>query len=163
MSDQFVAIDVQGLDELGAKFDQLPPAVQDQVTEDVSDYLVNVLQLNPPQNYVTRFMAYGTTFFTDRQRRWFFWALNNGAITVPYERTQAQSEGWHKIGQGANVMVVNETPGVIFTRGDDTQSRHEYLVGWETTIQVIKRRADRIMEIANGAAKKAIRKLGLSK
>jgi len=40
-------------------------------------------------------------FKTDRQRRWFFWALRTGQITVPYQRTgrlanswRARQEGW---------------------------------------------------------------------
>lgn len=33
-------------------------------------------------------------FVSDKQRRWFFWALRNGQITVPYRRTGSLGRLW---------------------------------------------------------------------
>lgn len=155
----FVGIDVLGIPELVKFLDGLPDAAQDQVATDVSKYLIDVLRINPAQKYVTRKQAYGRTFQTRKQQRWFFWALGTGAIDVPYHRTQQQARGWKTLGEGKNIIIVNEAPGIAFTRGDDTRSRHERLVGWRTTTEVIKERAGRIMEIAEAAVARAIKRL----
>jgi hypothetical protein len=159
MSD-FVGVDVSGIPEVQKMLASLPPAVQDAVVEDTADYLLNVLRTNPPEKRVTRKEAYGVTFFSDKQRRFFFAALADGRINVPYQRTQGQSKGWRKIGNGKNAMVVNETPGVIFTRDDERQSRLSKLIGWKTVSEEIRDRADRIKQIIEGAAKRAIKKVG---
>jgi len=76
----FVGIEVQGLEELRAQLKKLPPAVQDLVTEDVNKYMLDVLRTYPPQKAISRKRAYGVPFFTDKQRRYFFWALGEGAV-----------------------------------------------------------------------------------
>jgi hypothetical protein len=158
MSD-FVGIDVQGIEDVKKLMKNLPPAVQDQVVDDVSEYMLKVMRLNPPEKRVKRKTAYGVTFFTERQRRFFFAALRDGRINVPYNRTQGQSRGWKIIGKGKDALVVNETPGVLFTRDNDRQARLNKLVGWKTVAEEISTRAERIMEIANAAVKQALRKL----
>ena len=68
----------------------------DAITEDVGDYLVNVLRSYPPQNYVTRKAAYGQTFFSDKQRRWFFAALE----AENYRYPASARKHWRKAGSG---------------------------------------------------------------
>lgn len=161
MSD-FVGVEVQGLDEFEAKLKKLPVEVQDFVVDDVSKYYINVFKAEqPPQNYVTRKAAYGVTFFTARQRRWFFAALREGLIDVPYKRTQALRNAWRQVGEGARSFIANDRPGAPFVVGDETQSRHEKLVGWFRAGELMEKRLPRALKIADAAVKKAIRKLGL--
>lgn len=156
----FIGIDVAGLDELQKILARLPDELRGQIVDDVGEYIHNVLRLYPPYKYVSRRAAYGQTFFSDRQRRWFFAALRDGQLEIPYKRTQALSRGWRKLGQGTNLMIVNEAAHAGYVMGDGTQSRHAAAIGWKTTAQIVEERQDRIIEIAQAGAKKAIKRLG---
>ena len=159
-SDDFIGIDISGVPEIIKRIEQLPEAVADEVVEAIDEYLINVFRLYPPQKYVSRKQAYGVAFFTDKQRRWFFWALKNNMINTPYERTQTLANGWKTIGTGFNQIVVNQTPYADIVMGEH-QSRMSALIGWKQIDQIVSDRMGRIMEIANGATKKAIRRLRL--
>lgn len=161
MSNEFIGIDIIGEDVLAEKLKKLPPAVQDAAVDEVSSYLLNILKAYPSKNYITRTTAYGKSFFTDKQRKWFFASLNDGSINIPYRRTQGLARAWEKLGSGAYTILVNEAQGAKYVIGDKTQSRHEMLVGWRTVGQVIKVHTRRIIEKADAGAKKALRKLGL--
>lgn len=158
----FIGIDVQGILGLKDKFAKLPNAVQDAIVDEVSDYLLDVLKLYPPPKYVTRKAAYGRTFFTSKQRKWFFWALDTGRINVPYHRTQGMREAWRKIGEGRNAIIANETQAAIYTMGVESQSRHEQRVGWKTIRDILMERNKQIQRAANIGLKKGIKKAGLS-
>jgi hypothetical protein len=157
MSD-FVGIDVQGIDQVDKLLKSIPPDAQDAVVDDVSQYMVRSLRLNPPEKRVKRKAAYGETFFTDKQRRFFFAALADGRINVPYDRTQQQSNGWEIIGKGKNAIVANQVPSVIFTRDNERQSRLSKLIGWKTVGDEIKDRMDKILYTANEAVKRVLKK-----
>lgn len=160
--DDFLLIDVTGDELLAKKLKGLPPAVQDTITDDVSNYLINnILRIYPPKNYVTRAKAYGQSFFSDKQRRWFFAALRDGSISVPYKRSQGLANGWKQHGSGARSFLSNEYPGAKYVIGDGTQSRHEKLVGWLTVSETLKKHWKSIMDKADAAVKKAIKKQGL--
>lgn len=159
MSD-FIAIDVQGIAQLQRLLHDLPPLVRDDVVDDVSRYLINVLHAYPPYKYVSRRQAYGRTFVSDKQRRWFFASLADGSLQIPYRRTQNLSRGWKQVGRGAQSIIANETPYAALMMGDSEQTRHAALIGWRTLEQTLDERADRITEVAEAAAKKAVRKAG---
>ena len=162
MNNDFIGIDVSGEDVLAAKLKGLPEAAQDEVTDAVSKHLLdNILRIYPPKNYVTRKAAYGQSFQTDRQRKWFFASLADGSLHVPYNRTQNLGKSWRQVGQGRSSFLANEMPGAKFVIGDGTQSRHEKMVGWLTVSQTLQRHSKSIMDKANEAIKKAIKKVGL--
>lgn len=94
--------------------------------------LYNHLRQNsyPPQNYVTRKQAYGQTFQSDRQRRWFFAALNSGEINVPYQRTGHLGEAWQWDMKPRSDIIYNDSPYEKWTIGN-ARSEHEKLVGWK--------------------------------
>jgi hypothetical protein len=157
----FVGMEVQGLEELKAKLAKLPGASQDFVTDEVNKYMLDVMRQYPPEKYVSRKDAYGETFFTAKQRRYFFWALDQGIIGVPYRRTQAVRRGWQQVGKGRRSFLANAVPYAAHLFNDD-QSRHAAKIGWKTITQTIKERMSRIIVVADGAIKKAIKKVGLS-
>lgn len=160
MANDFVGIEVTGdIPKIQNFLQRYPKEAQDMITDDVNAYLVKVMQQYPSQSYVTRSSAYGAPFFTEKQRRWFFAALRRGEISVPYHRTQGLRESWNIVGKGRGSIIVNETQAAVFTMGDGTQSRHEKMVGWKTVGALIKERMSRIVQVANGAAKKALKKL----
>lgn len=161
MSD-FVGLDISGIAELQKKLARLPKEAQDSVIDDVSKYYLNVLQTTQPTpKYVTRRAAYGKPFFSERQRRWFFAALKNGDITVPYRRTQGLKRGWKQVGTGTPSFLVNETKGAEFVVGDK-QSRHEAMVGWAKAEDTVKKNMPKAMKKADAAIKKILKKLKLT-
>ena len=154
-----ITIDIVGEEVVFDLLAKLPTEVQDAAIEEAYKYLLDVLRAYPPRRYITRVSAYGTPFFTDRQRKWFFAALNSGEIDVPYRRTQGLGRAWKKHGFGQNAMLVNPTPGAEYVMGEK-QSRHEAMVGWKTTDQIVEEREARIMEKLEVGAEKALKKLG---
>ena len=166
MTNGFVGIAISDVSALISKLEALPDAMQEAATEDVATYLVNVLRLSPPQKSVSRADAYpdapaGPGWFSEKQRRWFFWALNSGELQIPYRRTQAIAQGWQILGSGKNTIIVNEAPGVVFVHDDNLQSRHEAMVGWKKIRAILEERTRRMDAILDGAAKKAKKKVGL--
>ena len=160
MPDQFIVIDVQGIKEIAAKLAKLPIEAANAGVEAANKYLLDVLRTYPPPKYVTRKAAYGRTFQSDKQRRWFFASLADGSLKVPYHRTQGIRKSWRQEGSGAQSFLANDAPGVGWVMGDN-QSRHEALVGWKKVSAIVKERTAKIVEQFEVGVKKAIRKLGL--
>jgi hypothetical protein len=119
------------------------------------------VQASPPQKKVTRKQAYGKTFFSEKQRRWFFAALKSGGLTIPYRRTQAFRKGWRIIGKGERTIIVNTAKAGPFLVGENRQSRMSALIGWKKMSTVVKERTPKILTIANAAVRKGLKKLGL--
>jgi hypothetical protein len=163
MADDFIALDIKGVEELRGKLSQLGGLASDTVTDDVSAYMKNVMQSSQPSpNYITRTQAYGQPFQSDRQRRWFYAALADGTLNVPYSRTQEMRNSWQVIGAGGqNAMLVNDAPGAAYVMGDNTQANQPRLVGWKTVKQVVSDHMSGVMRVADAAVKRAIKILGL--
>jgi len=161
MADSLVGIDIEGIEPLMKKLEKMPAEVGKKAGDDVAKYMLNVVQAYPPQKRVTRKQAYGKTFFSEKQRRWFFAALNSGAITIPYKRTQGFRRGWQKIGSGLQTIIVNSTSYGHFLVGENRQSRMMTIIGWKKMSQVVKERSGKISVIANAAVKKGLKDMGL--
>jgi hypothetical protein len=128
-----IGIDVSGLKELRELALKLPDAVFDAITEDVGDYLVNVLRSYPPQNYVTRKAAYGQTFFSDRQRRWFFASLHDGSLTLPYRRSRNLGQSWAYEVRTPTLAIIGTNVGYArLVKDEGHQSAYLAAVGWPT-------------------------------
>ncbi len=160
MATRLTGIDIEGDILLRKALDHLPDEAIDQAADDISQYLLNVLRMYPSKNYVTRASAYGQTFQSDKQRKWFFWALNSSAINVPYRRTQELARSWKIEGSGRKTIIVNETEAAHWTMSE-SQSRHEAMVGWKKVSTTIEEHAAKINKIFEGAVNKILRKLKL--
>ena len=151
-----------GIDQVVSRINSLPPVLKDEVLDEVGEYGLSVLRKEPRQKYVTRKAAYGKTFFTDRQRRWFFWALSNGNINVPYRRTGSMSASWRMTRSENSVRYSNAAPGVNFVMGAE-QSRHEKMVGWkkadDTIASQLTFRSSKFRTAVSRAYQAAIRKI----
>ena len=90
-----------------------------------------------PYKYVSRKSAYGKTWFSEKQRRW-FWA-NGGPDMIGNHRTGKSTAAWKftetKNGYGASIS--NDTPGGFFTRDDKGQAWQPCKVGWRKVGAVI--------------------------
>jgi hypothetical protein len=156
------------------------------VVDDVTKYYLNVFRdAQPTPNFISRAKAYPDTeiyrmdgtpyrwrnsdgsagdiirgYFSVKQFRKVMMMIANGE--VPYKRTGDLRKAWRQVGTGASSFIVNDSPGAPFVVGDDTQSRHEKMVGWFRAGELMQQRFERAMKIADGAAKKALKKLGLT-
>jgi hypothetical protein len=159
------SIEVQGLSTLLPKLKSLPKELKAEVIKDVSDFSLEVLhEQQPPPNYVTRTAAYGKPFQSDRQRRWFFWALEAGNIQVPYHRTGGMANAWKVTPNADGALITNDSPGAQWVMGEQ-QSRHEKLVGWSTIGHIITYHlsftSSRFRKVVDEAYQRVIRRLKL--
>lgn len=95
------------------------------------------LKHNDPYKYVTRKSAYGVSFFTDKQRRW-FWA-NGGPDMIGKPRSGNTSAAWKKVPSagGYQYKITNDTAGGFYTRDDKGQARQPAKVGWRKVSKVL--------------------------
>ena len=161
MSDNFVGIDVTGIEELVSKLQSLPPEAQDQAVEQVNKYLLNVLRMYPPYSYVPFKTAYGG-WFSEKQRRYVMARIREGSIQPGKpNRTQFFSQNWKQVGYGKQSILANETPYAPYLVGDREQARMPAKIGWKKLGQTIKERMDQIIRRAEAGVKSALKKLGL--
>lgn len=66
-------------------------------------------------------------FKTERQRRWFFWALASGIISVPYQRTGKLANSWRarRSGWGDWVLENSQTYAYLVVGRDKQSKYHE--------------------------------------
>lgn len=162
MADLAVSLEMEGMEEIMMKLNAVPDAVRNEINDDLSEYLVNTLRQYPSPKYVTRKRAYGKTFFSDKQRKWFFAALSSGEIDVPYKRTQHLANMWQAtVGNKGELLVVNDARYATYVMGEaGQQSRHEKLVGWKSVSKVVKDKSSALMKRVVRAANKALQKIG---
>ena len=122
----------------------VPRGVLKVVLEAFTEYIVgndaHGLKHNDPYKYVIRKFAYGVSFFTDKQRRWFFWALRTGQIDPGSgTRTGKTSEAWKAVSSagGYQYKITNDTAGGYYTRDDKGQARQLAKVGWRKVSKVL--------------------------
>lgn len=98
------------------------------------------LRHNEPYKYVSRKAAYGVTFFTAKQRRWFFAAVRDGRINPGQNnRTGETSAAWQAEprNNGYRYTMTNNTPGGYYTRDNRGQARQLAKVGWRKIRDVL--------------------------
>lgn len=106
-----------------------------QTLGEVAEFMQGKLRDYPPYRYVSRKAAYGVSFFSDRQRRWFFAALAEGRIKPGQNnRTGALGEGWRIQQSGPKQLdLVNEVPYAVYVQGTITQqARQPRMAGWKS-------------------------------
>jgi len=120
-----------------------------QSTQDVAEFMQDKLRRYPAQKHVTRAQAFGQTFQSDKQRRWFFAALGSGELTLPYQRTNALAQGWDVRPLGSDgVQLINETPYAGYVMERSKQSRMAKLIGWQTVSYWLQRYGSEIGRVA---------------
>lgn len=160
MPDDFVAIDIQNLPSLLDQLDAITdPGMRDGLN-DVADYLRGVLRNQPDYRHVSRKEAFGGDgFFSDKQRRWFFAALDSGELSLPYQRTGALRDGWQIAGKDSlTPMLFNSAPHAIFAHDAKRQSRMLKKIGWKTLADVVKERSSQIARVMAEAVRKSMKK-----
>jgi hypothetical protein len=132
---------IKNLDKLKTFLQSIPKKHVKDVIAAFAEYLLgndrHGLRHYEPYKYVKRKSAYGVTFFTDKQRRW-FWA-NGGPDMIGNNRTGATAKAWEykAVKGGMGFELSNATAGGIYTRSDKLQARQPAKVGWRKVSAVI--------------------------
>lgn len=158
MSDEFIAFEVTGIDELRREFGNWDPAIQDDMVNEVNKYVVKEVKKYPPYAYVPYKKAYGG-WASEKQRKYVMAKIREGEITpgIP-NRTGRFGQGWEIVGYGRNSMVANEVPYGRYLMDDTGQSRMHKLIGWDRLTAWIKKNTDGIMRTARKALVDALKK-----
>lgn len=125
----------------------------------VGQSIIDEASIYPPKNSVSRKQAYGSSFSSDKQHRFFFSALRSGTIQVPYRRRAETRGGWQMLESGLTIQVVNRTQGARYAHGEETQARLLELVGWRklsAIVEVVNKR-NSVVEIMNDEINKELR------
>jgi len=110
--------------------------------------IANKMKEYPVQKRVTRKQAFGRSFESDKQRRYFFAALRDGKIRVPYRR--AMSGGlagkWRVKSSGVTgAEIQNVAPYGQWVQGERSQSRMMQMIGWPTLERTARDMMDEIV------------------
>lgn len=115
-------------------------------------------QTYPPQSRPTRASVYGQTFQSDRQRRYFFYAMRAGLIQVPYVR--GSSPGSRNIKQtwtiatsnaGMTAEIGTNAPYARYLHDTQQQSAYARAVGWPTVEQVLNEEGPAVVQYIRDA------------
>ena len=153
------------IDRIREKLKALPPAAGDAGVEQASNYLINVLVRKeiPPYKYVSRREAYGRTFQSDKQRRWFFWALRSGKLVIPYRRRSPRgglAASWIITGSGMERKLENRLPAAYWVYSQN-QAKQLGLAGWKRISAILSQYEKNIVASFERGVRSAIARLGL--
>lgn len=98
-------------------------------------------------------------FKSEKQRRWFFWALDEGMITVPYHRTGLLGRAWQMRVENTGAQMIgvlsNPTPYGPFVQSPKQAAYHAG--NWQTTDDAVKKLAPTIRYEFDRVIKDALR------
>ena len=150
-----ISFKIRNLDKVKKYLASLPRGVTFVALKAISEWLVGDSQSGlkhpEPYKFVTRKSAYGFSFFTDKQRRWFFWALQS---------TEAWTFTPQEKGKNYSFRLVNDTAGGYWTRSDKYQARQLGKVGWWKVAKVVAKNLPSAIKAARVAVKAYLDKKG---
>lgn len=149
----FIGIDIVGLDEVLQKMDQLPTEAAGAGVESANSYMLEVLK-----QYARSHKGEPFKWTSPAQRRAAFAAMRAQG-GPPYRRTQALRKGWHLLGKGQNQIIVNEIPYAKFVK-DPPIVGHK-LREWTSIEEDVKKSMVKLLQRFDEGVRKAIKKLGL--
>ena len=109
----------------------------------------------PQQKHLTRKSVYGSSFKSDRQRRWFF---ASGIHQTPYRRTRNLANRWSISSSmgGLTQIIGNNTSYGPYVQGPGMQSLYHRAQNWQTTDEVAEQESDKVAKLVLQAIQRAI-------
>lgn len=149
-----VRIVVEGAENIMKKFDEIRPAVSDALLAGAI-HVKGKISTYPPQTHPTRKSVYGSSFQSERQRRWFFAV---GIYQTPYARTSNLAKRWTiwSSMDGFTQIVGNNTSYGPYVQGAGAQSLYHKAQGWLTEAEVAEQERDRVVQMVLQAIEKAL-------
>jgi len=100
-------------------------------------------------------------FKTAKQRRWFFWAIKAGVITVPYRRTGQLGRSWAMRVQQTPTQIIgildNPTPYGPWVQAPPPQQAMYHAGNWRTTEDATKKLSGAIVGDFRRAIQEALK------
>jgi len=163
-----ISFRVRGVDKVKEYLASVPRGATRTALQAIAEWLIGDSQSGlahpEPYKYVSRKSAYGFAFFTDKQRRYFFYALNAGIIKIGNNRTSESEGAWTykptETTKGYNFRLINETPGAFWTRDDKSQARQLGKVGWWTVSKVAAKNMPKALKAATLAVNNYLKSKG---
>ena len=155
---------LDGYDDLLRKLETLAQLRQvEAAVKAGAAHLAGKMKVYPARRRMTRKSVYGSSFVSDRQRRYFFYALKKGLIQVPYRR--GQSPGSRNLKQTWTSRVYNNgltgeagtnTPYAGYVQGEGIQSKYHAAAGWKTEATILAEESDTVLGFIHDAIEKAV-------
>ena len=139
-----MSIRIEGLEPLQARIEKLTKFKSTiAAIADAGKYIKKKARLYPPKP------GRKQPFKTDKQRRFFFWALRNGSIQVPYRRTRTLKGGWNNVASngGFRQIISNEVPYAPLVQGAGSQAQYHATTGWPTEEKIAQTEAPEVYRI----------------
>ena len=160
----FIGVDPSAgtkLKALIAKLSKFTDLGADAAVQTSAEETLKAMQEYADEKSVSRREAYGVSFFTAKQRRFFFWALNNGIINVPYRRTNTLKRGWTIVRANTKqAKVVNFVSYADLVMGQG-QNRMHKLIGWQTVEERQRGAVEKSVRRIYSELQKLVKKMGL--
>lgn len=128
-----MSIKIEGYEQITAKIKTIADLKRIQAPlRTAALHLIGKLQEYPPQRHGRQ------PFKTQKQRRYFFWALKNNKIEVPYKRGSSPGsrnlkQRWRVVNESPlSVAAVNETTYGPYVQAKALQSVYHRQSGWPT-------------------------------
>ena len=159
MSDQWIGLEVIGIDELRREMGNWPKEIQNAVVDQVNAYVLDNIKKYPPYMHVRFKDAYGG-WFSEKQRKYVMARIREGTI-VPGKpnRTNTLANGWKVIDRGVSSIIVNEVPYAGYVMGDSEQARMPKKIGWDTVGGWVTKHMTNIVGAARQGLVNAINKI----
>jgi hypothetical protein len=156
-------IQIRGVEKLQEYLRSVPRGTVKVALQAFSEYFLGTdahgLRHMEPYRYVSRKKAYGQTFKSDKQRRW-FWA-NGGPDMIGNNRTGASASAWtsRETNGGYGVTFSNPSEGAHWIWSDQ-QAAQPRLVGHRTAMSKIASNMAGAMRHASAAVSAFLKKKG---
>lgn len=117
--------------------------------------MLSFIKPYPAANRPTRASVYGSAWASEKQRRWFFWALGKGLIDVPYRRgtsrgSERLSKSWStKRETGLALRIGTNVSYARWVKAEEQQSKYMKAVGWTTIEADIERGRPQVFNAMN--------------
>jgi hypothetical protein len=133
-----IRVSIRGIEEWKSFLASIPRGVKGIATRAFAEYVLgdsnHGLRHPAAYKYVSRKSAYGRTFFSLKQQRWFF---ASGARVGNF-RTGRLMAGWHIQGSAeTRLYLINSVPYAGYVIGN-SQAAQPRKVGWRTAYEVVK-------------------------
>lgn len=136
-----VKFEIRGVEELQRFLRDLPKGTVKVAIEALGEWFIGTdrrgLRHPPPYRYVSRKRAYGASFVSEKQRKW-FWA-NGGPDMIGDNRTGETNNSWesHITKGGYSLSLQNRSKGAYYTMSDTGQARQPALAGWRKVSDIV--------------------------
>jgi hypothetical protein len=154
-------IEIKGMDEAIKKLEDLGQLRKVHAgIRAAGMYIKGKIAKYPPRKHVSIASLGG--WKSDKQRRWFFWALKEGKIDVPYRRgispsSEALGRKWTSRYDRSKfeAVVGNNVSYARFVMGDK-QTKMMKRIGWKSIETVATEETKRVQEYVFDAVRRAI-------